>query len=162
MLKIYNTLTREKELFKPRVPGKVGMYVCGMTVYDYCHVGHARVMVVFDTVARYLRYTGYDLTYVRNITDIDDKIIQRANQNGEEFTALTQRFIDAMHEDELALAVLPPDKEPKASEAIGDIVAMIEALIGKGLAYVGTNGDVFYAVTKFPGYGQLSGKNLDD
>jgi len=162
MLKIYNTLTREKELFKPRVPGKVGMYVCGMTVYDYCHVGHARVMVVFDTVARYLRYTGYDLTYVRNITDIDDKIIQRANQNGEEFTALTQRFIDAMHEDERALAVLPPDREPKASEAIGDIVAMIEALISKGLAYVGTNGDVFYAVTKFPGYGQLSGKNLDD
>lgn len=162
MLKIYNTLTREKELFKPRVPGKVGMYVCGMTVYDYCHVGHARVMVVFDTVARYLRQSGYDLTYVRNITDIDDKIIQRANQNGEEFTALTQRFIDAMHEDERALSVLPPDREPKASEAIDDIIAMIEALIAKGLAYVGSNGDVFYAVTKFPGYGQLSGKNLDD
>jgi cysteinyl-tRNA synthetase len=138
------------------------MYVCGMTVYDYCHVGHARVMVVFDTVARYLRYSGYELTYVRNITDIDDKIIQRAHQNGEEFTALTQRFIDAMHEDERALAVLPPDREPKASEAIGDIVAMIETLIAKGLAYVGSNGDVFYAVTKFVGYGQLSGKNLDD
>jgi cysteinyl-tRNA synthetase len=133
-----------------------------MTVYDYCHVGHARVMVVFDTVARYLRYSGYELTYVRNITDIDDKIIQRAHQNGEEFTALTQRFIDAMHEDERALAVLPPDREPKASEAIGDIVAMIETLIAKGLAYVGSNGDVFYAVTKFVGYGQLSGKNLDD
>jgi cysteinyl-tRNA synthetase len=118
--------------------------------------------VVFDTVARYLRFSGYELTYVRNITDIDDKIIQRAHQNGEEFTALTQRFIDAMHEDERALAVLPPDKEPKASEAIGDIVAMIEALIAKGLAYVGSNGDVFYAVTKFAGYGQLSGKNLDD
>ncbi|MEQ1620245.1 MAG: cysteine--tRNA ligase [Methylococcales bacterium] len=162
MLKIYNTLTREKELFTPRVPGKVGMYVCGMTVYDYCHVGHARVMVVFDTVARYMRHSGYELTYVRNITDIDDKIIQRANQNGEVFTALTERFIEAMHEDERALAVLPPDREPKASEAIDDIIAMIDALIAKGLAYVGSNGDVFYAVTKFAGYGQLSGKNLDD
>ncbi|MFA6051716.1 MAG: cysteine--tRNA ligase [Methylobacter sp.] len=162
MLKIYNTLTRKKEEFQPRVPGKVGMYVCGMTVYDYCHIGHARVMVVFDTVARYLRHSGYALTYVRNITDIDDKIIQRANENGEEFGKLTERFIDAMHEDERALGVLPPDLEPRATQSIPDIIAMIEALISKELAYVGSNGDVFYAVTKFKNYGRLSGKNLDD
>ena len=162
MLKIYNTLTRNKELFQPRVQGKVGMYVCGMTVYDYCHIGHARVMVVFDTVARYFRYSGYDLTYVRNITDIDDKIIQRAHENGEEFGELTERFIKAMHEDEQALSVLPPDIEPRATQSIPDIIAMIEALIAKGLAYIGSNGDVFYAVTRFKNYGQLSGKNLDD
>ena len=162
MLKIYNTLTRKKELFQPRVEGKVGLYVCGMTVYDYCHVGHARVMVVFDTVARYFRYSGYDLTYVRNITDIDDKIIQRAHENGETMSALTERFIDAMHDDERALSVLPPDIEPKATQSIPDIIAMIEALIGNGLAYVGSNGDVFYAVTQFKAYGQLSGKHLDD
>lgn len=162
MLKIYNTLTRKKELFQPRVAGKVGMYVCGMTVYDYCHIGHARVMVVFDTVARYFRYLGYDLTYVRNITDIDDKIIQRALENGEDFHALTERFITAMHEDEQALSVLPVDIEPRATQSIPDIIAMIETLISNGLAYVGANGDVFYAVTKFANYGQLSGKNLDD
>ncbi len=162
MLKIYNTLTRKKELFKPRVEGKVGMYVCGMTVYDYCHIGHARVMVVFDMVARYFRHLGYDLTYVRNITDIDDKIIQRANENGEAFSELTERFIDAMHEDERALSVLPPDIEPRATQSISSIIAMIEALITNGLAYIGSNGDVFYAVTKFKNYGQLSGKNLDD
>ena len=162
MLKIYNTLTRKKELFKPRIEGKVGLYVCGMTVYDYCHIGHARVMVVFDTVARYFRYLGYDLTYVRNITDIDDKIIQRANENGEAFGELTERFIHAMHEDERALSVLPPDIEPKATQSIPDIIAMIETLITNGLAYIGSNGDVFYAVTKFKNYGQLSGKNLDD
>ena len=162
MLKIYNTLTRKKAEFVPRVAGKVGMYVCGMTVYDYCHIGHARVMVVFDTVARYFRHLGYDLTYVRNITDIDDKIIQRANDNGEAFTALTERFIEAMHEDERALSVLPPDREPKATQAIPDMIAMIEKLIANGLAYVGSNGDVFYAVSKFAHYGQLSGKNLDD
>ncbi|MFZ2313850.1 MAG: cysteine--tRNA ligase, partial [Methylobacter sp.] len=162
MLKIYNTLTRKKEEFQPLEAGKVGMYVCGMTVYDYCHIGHARVMVVFDTVARYLRHSGYALTYVRNITDIDDKIIQRANENGEEFGNLTERFIEAMHEDERALGVLPPDIEPRATQSIPDIIAMIEALIGKGLAYVGSNGDVFYSVDKFKNYGQLSGKNLDD
>jgi cysteinyl-tRNA synthetase len=162
MLKIYNTLTRRKEVFKPRVEGKVGMYVCGMTVYDYCHIGHARVMVVFDTVARYFRYLGYDLTYVRNITDIDDKIIQRANENGEAFSELTERFINAMHEDERALSVLPPNKEPRATQSIPDIIAMIEALIANGLAYIGSNGDVFYAVTKFKNYGQLSVKNLND
>lgn len=161
-MKIYNTLTRKKEEFQPRVPGKVGMYVCGMTVYDYCHIGHARVMVVFDTVVRYLRYKGYEVTYVRNVTDIDDKIIQRANENGEEFTALTQRFIDAMHEDERALSVLPPDVEPKATQSIPAIISMIETLITKGLAYVGGNGDVFYSVNKFKPYGKLSGKNLAD
>lgn len=162
MLKIYNTLTRSKEIFKPRVEGKVGLYVCGMTVYDYCHIGHARVMVVFDTVARYFRYCGYDLTYVRNVTDIDDKIIQRANEKGEDFLALTERFIDAMHEDERALSVLPPDIEPKATQSMNEIIVMIDALIEKELAYIGTNGDVFYAVAKFEGYGKLSGKNIED
>ncbi|MFI3155124.1 MAG: cysteine--tRNA ligase [Methylococcaceae bacterium] len=162
MLKIYNTLTRKKESFQPRVAGKVGMYVCGMTVYDYCHIGHARVMVVFDTVARYFRYRGYELTYVRNITDIDDKIIQRAIENGEDYGKLTERFIDAMHEDERALAVLPPDLEPRATQSIADIIAMIKTLADKELAYVGSNGDVFYAVSKFKDYGRLSGKNLDD
>ncbi len=162
MLKIYNTLSRKKEIFSPRVEGKVGLYVCGMTVYDYCHVGHARVMVVFDTVARYFRYSGYDLTYVRNITDIDDKIIQRAHEQGISMAELTERFIEAMHEDEHALSVLPPDIEPKATQSIPGIIAMIEVLCDKDLAYVGNNGDVFYAVTKFKHYGQLSGKNLDD
>ncbi len=162
MLKIYNTLTRKKELFQPLTEGKVGMYVCGMTVYDYCHIGHARVMVVFDTVARYFRHSGYALTYVRNVTDIDDKIIQRAHENGETFSELTERFIDAMHEDERALSVLPPDIEPRATQSIPDIISMIEALITKDLAYIGSNGDVFYAVTRFNDYGRLSGKNLDD
>ena len=161
-MKIYNTLSRKKEEFIPREPGKVGMYVCGMTVYDYCHIGHARVMVVFDTIARYLRYKGYKLTYVRNITDIDDKIINRANENGEDFTALTQRFIDAMHEDERVLNVLPPDLEPRASQSIGDILSMIQLLLDNELAYVGANGDVFYAVSRFKDYGKLSGKNLAD
>jgi cysteinyl-tRNA synthetase len=162
MLKIYNTLTRSKQEFVPRQAGKVGMYVCGMTVYDYCHIGHARVMVVFDTVARYLRHSGYQLTYVRNVTDIDDKIIQRANDNGEEFGALTERFIDAMHEDERALSVLPPDLEPRATQSVADIINMISTLIAKEFAYVGGNGDVFYAVTRFKGYGKLSGKNIED
>ena len=144
MLKIYNTLTRKKEIFKPKIEGVVGMYVCGMTVYDYCHIGHARVMVVFDTVGRYIRYSGYVLNYVRNITDIDDKIIQRANENGEGYSDLTERFIDAMHEDERALSVLPPDMEPKATESIADIIAMISKLIINGLAYVGAPGCNLY------------------
>ena len=162
MLKIYNTLTRRKDVFTPRVPGKVGMYVCGMTVYDYCHIGHARVMVVFDVVARYFRYSGYDLTYVRNITDIDDKIIQRAHDNQEDFKQLTERFIQAMHEDEAALSVLPPDLEPRATQSMDDIIRMIMLLFERGLAYIGSNGDVFYAVDKFENYGQLSGKRLED
>jgi cysteinyl-tRNA synthetase len=162
MLKIYNTLTRSKQTFEPRVAGKVGMYVCGMTVYDYCHIGHARVMVVFDTVARYLRHSGYQLTYVRNITDIDDKIIQRANENGEAFTALTERFITAMHADERALGVLAPDAEPRATQSIEAIIAMIEQLLQRGYAYAADNGDVYYAVGQFAGYGRLSGKNIDE
>jgi cysteinyl-tRNA synthetase len=162
MLKIYNTLTRKKEVFQPHVPGKVGMYVCGMTVYDYCHIGHARVMVVFDAVARYFRHRGYDLTYVRNITDIDDKIIKRANDNGESFGMLTERYINAMHEDERALSVLPPDREPRATQSIEAIVAMIEALLRHGYAYIGENGDVFYSVARFSAYGRLSGKNLQE
>jgi len=162
MLKIYNTLTRSKQEFVPRRPGKVGMYVCGMTVYDYCHIGHARVMVVFDTVARYLRHAGYELTYVRNVTDIDDKIIQRANENGEDYTALTERFIAAMHEDERALSVLPPDIEPRATRSIADIIDMIAKLVEQEYAYVGGNGDVFYSVNRFQNYGKLSGKNIED
>lgn len=162
MLKIYNTLTRKKEIFRPIIAGKVGLYVCGMTVYDYCHIGHARVMVIFDTVARYFRYCDYDLTYVRNITDIDDKIIKRAHENGEDCKQLTARYIVAMHEDERSLNVLPPDLEPKATQSINDIIRMIMALFEQKLAYAGTNGDIFYAVTKFDRYGKLSGKNIED
>ena len=162
MLEIYNTLTRQKERFAPIDPPRVRLYVCGMTVYDYCHLGHARVLVAFDTVVRYLRFLGYIVTYVRNITDIDDKIIRRAQENGESIQALTQRFIDAMHEDERALGVAPPDIEPRATDSIEDIIAMIETLVQKGFAYVGSNGDVFYAVQEFKTYGRLSGKLLDD
>lgn len=138
------------------------MYVCGMTVYDYCHLGHARVMVVFDVVARYFRYLQYDLIYVRNITDIDDKIIVRAKEIDESISELTGRYIEAMHEDERALNVLPPDIEPRATESMEAIVSMISALIDKGIAYVGDNGDVFYSVSKFDGYGKLSGKNPEE
>jgi len=162
MLKIHNTLTRHKEVFTPLEPRKVRMYVCGMTVYDYCHLGHARVMVVFDMVVRYLRHMGYEVTYVRNITDIDDKIIARANDNGEPIDALTARFIDAMHADERALGVLPPDIEPRATASVDDIIALIERLIAREYAYVGANGDVFYAVGRFEGYGRLSGKNIEE
>ena len=162
MLKIYNTLAREKQVFTPIVAGKVSMYVCGMTVYDYCHLGHARVMVVFDMVSRWLRVSGYDVTYVRNITDIDDKIIKRANENNEPISRLTQRFIDAMDEDSAKLGVIQPDLEPKATEYVDNMVAMISALIEKGYAYVADNGDVFYSVNNFPGYGKLSGKSLED
>lgn len=162
MLKIHNSLTGRKEVFTPIEPGKVRLYACGMTVYDYCHLGHARVMVVFDMVVRYLRHLGFKVIYVRNITDIDDKIIKRANENGESISALTARFIDAMHEDERALGVLPPDIEPRATQSIDDMLAMIQALIDRGYAYVGDNGDVFYAVSKFEGYGRLSGKNIED
>ncbi len=136
------------------------MYVCGMTVYDLCHLGHARVMVVFDIIARYFRYLGYDLTYVRNITDVDDKIIQRARKNGESIENLTNRYIKAMHEDERALSVLPPDIEPRATASMQSIIEMIQKLMANDYAYVGKNGDVFYSVSKFDCYGQLSGKNL--
>ena len=162
MLKIHNDLTRGKEAFVPIEAGKVRMYVCGMTVYDYCHLGHARVMVVFDIVYRYLKFLGYDVTYVRNITDIDDKIIQRANEKGESFLELTRRFITAMHEDADALGVLRPDAEPRATEHIDEIIAMITSLIDNEHAYVATNGDVYYAVGSFPGYGRLSGKSIED
>jgi len=162
MLQIYNSLARRKEPFRSIEPGKARMYVCGMTVYDYCHIGHARVMVVFDVVARCLRSRGYKVTYVRNITDIDDKIIRRATERGESIDQLTEFFIRAMHEDAAALGVLPPDQEPRATTSIGDIVAMIEALMRKGYAYAAGNGDVYYDVSKFDGYGRLSGKKLDD
>ncbi|MCV6639495.1 cysteine--tRNA ligase [Candidatus Albibeggiatoa sp. nov. NOAA] len=162
MLSIYNSLSKQKEVFKPIQEGKVNMYVCGMTVYDYCHIGHARVMVVFDTIVRYLREIGYDVNYIRNITDIDDKIIQRANENGEDFHNLTTRFIQAMHEDSNALGVLPPDSEPKATESIEDITNLIQKLFDNGYAYQADNGDVYYAVNKFEQYGKLSGKKLDD
>ena len=161
-LTIYNTLTRSKEVFTPIEPGKVRMYVCGMTVYDYCHLGHARVLVAFDVIARYLRARGYDVVYVRNITDIDDKILRRAAENGEAYTALTARFIDAMHEDEKRLRVLPPTAEPRATQHIGEMFALIETLIAKNYAYRADNGDVYYAVSKFDGYGKLSGKNPDE
>ncbi|UHD15522.1 cysteine--tRNA ligase [Thiocapsa bogorovii] len=162
MLQIHNSLTRRKEPFQPIEPGKVRMYVCGMTVYDYCHLGHARVMVVFDVVYRYLRALGYEVIYIRNITDIDDKIIRRAAEAGEPMQALTDRFIQAMHEDSDALGILPPTDEPRATAHMDEILAMIETLIEKGLAYVAENGDVYYAVARFAGYGKLSGKDPQD
>ena len=162
MLHLYNTLTRQKERFEPIDPKNVRMYVCGMTVYDYCHLGHARVLVVFDMIARWLRQRGYPLTYVRNITDIDDKIIARANDNGETIGQLTARFIQAMNEDSDALGVQRPDVEPKATEHISQMIDMINQLIKNGKAYAASNGDVYYAVREFAAYGQLSGKSLDD
>jgi cysteinyl-tRNA synthetase len=162
MLKIYNTLTRSKQEFVPLTPGKVNMYVCGMTVYDYCHLGHARVMVVFDVVRRWLRASGYDVTYVRNITDIEDKIIKRAQENKEPMEALTERFITAMDEDAAALGIEKPDHEPRATQYVQGMIEMIDVLRGRGLAYQASDGDVNYAVRKFEGYGKLSGKSLDD
>jgi cysteinyl-tRNA synthetase len=162
MLKIYNTLNNRKEVFEPITPGRVQMYVCGMTVYDYCHIGHARVLVVFDVVYRYLKHLGYEVTYVRNITDIEDKIISRAIENGEAYDQLTERFIRAMHEDSDALGVLRPDVEPRATEAVDEMLKMIEVLEQKGFAYQADNGDVYFAVAKFPTYGQLSGKKVSE
>ncbi len=162
MLKIYDTLTRDKREFVPIEPGKVRMYVCGMTVYDYCHLGHARVMVIFDVVQRWLRASGYDVTYVRNITDIDDKIIKRAQENGESPAALTGRFIGAMDEDAAALGVEKPSAEPRATEYVPGMLDMIRGLEKRGLAYRVADGDVNYAVRKFEGYGKLSGKSLED
>jgi cysteinyl-tRNA synthetase len=162
MLEIYNSLTRRKEPFQPLSPGRVSMYVCGMTVYDLCHLGHARVLVVFDVVYRHLRRLGYDVTYVRNITDVDDKIIRRADENGEPMAALTERFIAAMHEDADRLGVLRPDAEPRATAHMDAMLAMIGRLLEKGHAYVADNGDVYYAVASFPGYGRLSGKDPQD
>jgi cysteinyl-tRNA synthetase len=162
MLKIYNTLARDKQVFTPMIAGKVSMYVCGMTVYDYCHLGHARVMVVFDMVNRWLRASGYDVTYVRNITDIDDKIIKRAQENNETIAQLTQRFIDAMDEDSAKLGVMRPTLEPRATDFVDGMISMIAALVAKGCAYAADNGDVYYAVNSFVGYGKLSGKSLED
>jgi cysteinyl-tRNA synthetase len=162
MLKIYNSLSRSKQDFVPIEPGKVRMYVCGMTVYDYCHLGHARVMVVFDMIQRWLRADGFDVTYVRNITDIDDKIIKRAAENHETIDALTGRFIAAMDEDAAKLGVEKPACEPRATQYVPGMIAMIQVLMENGLAYVAKSGDVCYSVHKFPGYGKLSGKSLDD
>ncbi len=162
MLTIHNSLTRTKQPFEPIEPGKVRMYVCGMTVYDYCHLGHARALVVFDIITRYLRWVGYDVIYVRNITDIDDKIIARANERGEDFRDLTTHFISAMHDDCAALGVLPPDHEPRATDSVPGMVAMIETLIANGHAYAADNGDVYYDVSHFDGYGKLSGKKVED
>ncbi|MBN4053600.1 cysteine--tRNA ligase [Haliea sp. AH-315-K21] len=162
MLKIYNTLTHKKEEFQPIEPGKVRMYVCGLTTYDYSHIGHARMLVAFDVIVRYLRNSGYAVTYVRNITDVDDKIIRRANENNEPFNELTDRFIAFMHEDEKALNITPPDIEPRATAHIKEIITIIEKLISKEFAYAADNGDVYYAVNKFQGYGKLSRKNPEE
>ncbi len=161
MLTIYNSLTRNKQPFVPITPGEVGMYVCGMTVYDFCHLGHARVLVVFDVVRRWLQSRGYKVKYVRNITDIDDKIIRRAHENGETVAQLTERFIVAMQEDARALGVGDPDYEPRATQTIPQMLNLISALMDKGLAYLADNGDVYYSVRKFDGYGKLSGKSLE-
>lgn len=161
-LKIHNSLTRQKETFVPIDPGKVRMYVCGLTTYDYSHIGHARMFVAFDVVVRYLRFIGYQVTYVRNITDIDDKILRRASETGEYFEDLTARFIKATREDEEALFVLQPDSEPRATAHISEIIAMIEKLISGDFAYRADNGDVYYAVRQFEHYGKLSNTNLDE
>jgi len=162
MLRIHNSLSGQKEEFRPLQPGRAGLYVCGVTVYDYCHVGHARCYIVFDVIRRWLRHRGYDVTYVRNITDIDDKIIRRAAENAQPVEALTAHFIQAMHEDFAALAIEAPEHEPRATQYMAAMVSMIERLIELGYAYRGAQGDVLYAVAKFPHYGELSGKRLTD
>ena len=161
MMQIYNSLSKEKEEFKPIQPGKVSLYVCGMTVYDFCHIGHARGMVVFDVVANYFRHCGFTVNYVRNITDIDDKIIARANENNESIAALTARVIATINEDAQKLGVRPPTAEPRATEFIPQMLTMIEQLMVKGYAYQGEQGDVYYAVNKFPAYGALAHKELE-
>lgn len=162
MLQIYNTLTRKKEEFRPITAGKIKMYVCGMTVYDYCHLGHARVLVAFDVIVRYLRSRGYDVTYVRNITDIDDKILRRAAERGIPYEQLTHQFIEAMHEDEARLGVQRPTLEPRATQHVGDIIKLTQRLIDGGYSYPAVNGDVYYSVAKFADYGKLSGKKPDE
>lgn len=160
-IRIYNTLTKQKERFEPIKPGHIDLYVCGMTVYDYCHIGHGRMFVVFDAIVRYLRAIGFKVAFVRNITDIDDKIINRANENNEACSELTERFINIMREDTDALGVLPADHEPRATQHIPQIIALIEKLIEKGFAYVAENGDVYYDVAKFKDYGELAHQNLE-
>jgi cysteinyl-tRNA synthetase len=162
VLRIHNSLSGQKEPFHPIHAGRAGLYVCGVTVYDYCHVGHARCYVAFDVIRRWLRHRGYQVNYVRNITDIDDKIIRRAAERGEAIDALTGRFIAAMHEDFAALGIEPPDHEPRATGYIPEIIALIERLLARAFAYRADNGDVLYAVARFPGYGALSGKRLSD
>ena len=161
MLKIYNTLTRNKEDFVPIVPNHIGMYVCGVTIYDLCHIGHARTFVCFDVIVRYLRYRGYEVKYVRNITDIDDKIIRRANENGESIGELTDRMAKCMHEDFDALNIIRPDIEPKATEHIDDIIGIVKMLVEQGHAYVADNGDVMFSIDSYPEYGRLSKQNLE-
>jgi cysteinyl-tRNA synthetase len=161
MLQIFNTLSRKKELFTPIVPGKAGLYVCGITIYDYCHVGHARTYVAFDVINRYLRFLGYDVTYVRNITDVDDKIIKRAAENNESCDALTARFTKAMHADFTALGLMPADIEPRVTTHMAEIIQMITELLAKGFAYVAADGDVLFDVSKYDAYGALSQQNLD-
>lgn len=161
MLQIYNTLTRQKEQFKPITAGKIGMYVCGVTIYDLCHIGHGRTFVSFDVVARYLRYLGYDLTLVRNITDIDDKIIHRAAENDESCDVLTERLIQDMYADFDALNILRPDVEPRATAYIDEIIALVQRLIDRSFAYVAENGDVMFEVSRFDDYGKLSRQDLE-
>ena len=162
MLSLYNSLTNKKEIFKPINPKNVSLYVCGMTVYDFCHLGHARVIVIFDVINRWLRQSGYSVQYVRNITDIDDKIIAKAAEQKITIEELTEKFIIEMNKDADALGILKPDFEPKATNHIGDIINMIQKLIDKGFAYVGENNDVYYSVSEFKDYGKLSGKTLKD
>ena len=162
MIRIHNSLSGQKEELRPITPGALRMYVCGLTVNEYVHVGHARMLLVFDMVSRYLRYSGYRLTFVRNITDIDDKIIRRAAENGLSVAALTRRFIDAMHEDGERLGLARPDHEPRATEYLPQIIDMVKRLIAAQYAYVAADGDVMYAVARFAGYGKLSGKSLAD
>jgi cysteinyl-tRNA synthetase len=162
VIRVHNSLTGEKQELIPIIPGALRMYVCGLTVYDFVHIGHARMLTVFDVVSRYLRHSGFDLTYVRNITDIDDKIIARAAQLGEPIEAFTARFIAAMHEDCARLGILPPDAEPRATQYLPQIIAMVQELIARDYAYVAANGDVMYAVARFAGYGKLSGRRLSD
>lgn len=161
MLKIYNTLTRQKEEFKPIHPGKVGMYVCGVTIYDHCHIGHGRTFVAFDVVARYLRYSGYQLNYVRNVTDVDDKIIKRAAETGVTCDDLTERLIGDMHADFDALGMVRPDVEPRATQHIGEIIELVQSLLDKEHAYVADNGDVMFIVDSYADYGKLSGQDLE-
>lgn len=161
MLQIFNTLSRKKEQFTPIVPGKAGLYVCGITIYDYCHVGHARTYVAFDVINRYLRFSGYDVTYVRNITDVDDKVIKRAAENNESCDALTERFTKAMHADFDALGLMPADIEPRVTTHMAEIIQLIEALVAKGYAYVAADGDVLFDVSKYDAYGELSQQNLE-
>jgi len=161
MLKIYNSLTRKKDIFEPLIPNQVSLYACGITVYDYCHIGHARTTIAFDLITRFLRYSGFSVKYIRNITDIDDKIIDRAQKNNEAWTTLTERFIAAMREDFSALNILPPSAEPRATEAMDIIIQLVSRLVENKVAYVADNGDVYFSVEKYPNYGTLSCQDLE-